>query len=136
MRRHSRLAVALMEALVALAVASVLMGTITWQVLANRRWIEHRQHQQQSQWLARAGVELAADRLLNAAAYRGETLSPIPNSEVKIVVQPEAGEAGAFRVVSEARYPTDIKETVARSVTRRFRRVVDGERVRLEVVHE
>lgn len=135
MKANSRHAAALIEALVALAAASVLMGTITWQVLANRRLVEHRQHQQQSQWLARAGVELAADRLLSGAGeYRGENLSPVPKSELKIAVHPEPGKKGVYRVVSEARYPTDIKESVARSETRRLRRMLDGDRVRVEVV--
>jgi len=124
-----------MWTLVVLSVLTVLMAVITWQVLANRRWLDRRQNQMQSVWLARSGLELAATRLLsNPAGYTGESLQLIPESEIRIEVQRDSDSANSYSVTSEARYPTSGKAVVVRSLTHRLRRVTEKDGVRVEVV--
>jgi hypothetical protein len=127
----------LLVAVVALAIVAVVMAAITWQCLAARRLVEHRQQQLQAEWLARAGVELAADRLLtDPAGYRGESVEPIPGAWVRIEVRADPAAADVFRVTSEARFPADGRGAVLRSATRSFRRTTRDKQVRLEVVSE
>jgi hypothetical protein len=134
-RPDSRHAVATMWALVVLSVLSVVMATITWQVLANRRWLDRRQNQIQSVWLARAGLELVATQLLNKpAGYTGESVQLLPESEIRIQVQRESDSPNTYSVTSEARYPTGGNTMVKRSLTRRLRLVTEKDRVRVEVV--
>jgi hypothetical protein len=125
---------ALIGVVVAIAVVSVLLAAITWQNVANRRLVQRRHHQLQSAWLARSGVETAVAKLLNDPAYKGETIKPVESSKVKIAVVPEKGKANLFRITSEARFPDHQSEVVVRSVTREFRRIVDGGKVRMETV--
>jgi type II secretory pathway pseudopilin PulG len=134
-RHDSRPAVATMWMLVVLSVLTVLMAVITWQVLANRRWLDRRQNQMQAIWLARSGLELAATRLLsNPAGYTGEFLQLIPESGIRIEVQRDSDSANSYSVTSEARYPTSGKAVVVRLLTRRLRRVTEKDGVRVEVV--
>jgi hypothetical protein len=122
---------------VALAVVSVVSAAVTWQCLASRRLLDRRQHQLQAESLARAGVELAADRLLtDPAGYRGESVELIPGAQVRIEVRADEGAADVFRVTSEARFPKDGRDSVRRSARRSFRRTSKGGQVRLEVVSE
>ena len=133
-RRRRRSGVALIGALVTLGIVSALLASIGGLIAANRRQIEHRQQEIQVGWLARGGIELAAAGLLDAPdSYKGQSWKPIPRSEVRIAVEREKGSKDAFRVVSEARYPTTMRTAAARWITRRLRRVVDGDRVRIEV---
>jgi len=126
-----------MIAVVALAVATVLAGTITWQCLAGRRVLDCRQHQLQAEWLARAGVELAAARLLaDPTGYTGEAVELIPGSQVRIAIRAEQGAPNVFRVTSEARYSKDGTSPVMRSVTRSLRRMGQGKEARIEIVAE
>jgi hypothetical protein len=119
----------------ALVVVSALVATAGWHVLLNRRLAERREHQLQAGWLARAGLELAAARLLgDPEGYAGESAEPVARSLVRVTVQREKGSPDTFRVVSEARYPTDARGVVVRELTRRLRRVSEGGRVRLEVL--
>jgi hypothetical protein len=164
-----RRAVAAMWMLVVLVVLMAVMGTTTWQHLTARRLLDRRHQQLQAAWLARAGVELAAARLLsNPADFTGESVALLPGTQVRITVQNERswaplpvsaanivslvsspfgqgpwlaasalalgriGSADTFVVSSEARYGSDEPQVVVRSLTRRFRRVVEKERVRLE----
>lgn len=130
-----RRASALMIAMVALVVVAAVAAAITWQCLAGRRLLERRQNQLQAEWLARAGVELAADRLLtDPSGYKGETVEIVPEGRVRVEVRAEPGEANVFQVTSEARYPGEGRDAVLRSAHRSFRRVTRGNAVRLEVV--
>jgi hypothetical protein len=131
-RAHRR-GVATVWMLIVLAVLSALLTAITWQHLSGRRTLDQRQKQLQAVWLARAGVELAAARLLsNPAEYKAESLSLFPGSEVRLTVRTEPNMPNTFVVTSEAHYRTDEPQPVTRVLTRQFRRVVDKERVRLE----
>jgi hypothetical protein len=126
--------VATLWTVVVLAVLTAVLGTITAQLLAGRRSVEGRRNQLQAQWLARAGVELAAARLLaDPAGYKGETVEVIPGGTVRIEVRPEPESSGTFLVRSEARFPAGDRG-VARSEGRRFRRTVEKDRVRLEAL--
>jgi hypothetical protein len=126
---------ALVVAVVALAVVAVLAAGITWNLAAGRRLLDQRQRQLQAEWLARAGVELAADRLLiEPSGYRGETVELLPGSQVRVDVRAEPGAPDVFRVTSDARFPNGGKESVRRSVTGLFRRTRRDGQVRLEAV--
>lgn len=134
---RSNRGVASIWALVVLSVLTVLLSAITWQLLASRRALERRQHQIQASYLAEAGVERAADRLLaKPAGYAGETIEIIPGSSVRIEVHKDPKETDAYRVQVHARYPQTPSEAVVRTATRRFRRTAENEAVRLEVLHD
>jgi Tfp pilus assembly protein PilX len=123
---------AIMVALVTLVILSLMMSAIAWQLLANRRMLDHREYQLQADLLARAGIEHAAARLLSGPdGYAGETLQLIPLSSVTVELNSEPDSPGVYRVTSNARYPTDAADYVTRSVTRRFKRQVDGNKVQL-----
>jgi hypothetical protein len=125
---------ALVIVLAILAVISVFMMTITAQLLSNRRTVEHRGQQLQAAWLARAGIERACSRLLSdPAKYTGESIELMPNSQVRIEVQPDSKSKDTFVVTSEASYPSDNPHGVRRLLTRRLHRVSDGPRARIEV---
>jgi hypothetical protein len=134
-RRPARRGIAMVWALVVLAVLTVMIGIITSQSVTGFRRADHREAQLQTLWLARSGVELAGARLLvDPADYRGETVELIPRSQVRIVVTTDPKQDHVFLVSCEARYPTDQRESVLRSYSQRLRRIVEGDRVRLEVV--
>jgi hypothetical protein len=135
-RIPSRRGAALLVAVVALLVAVMIMASITWQCLAQRRQLDQRAHQLQAESLARAGVEWAAARLLaDSANYKGESVELIPESEVRIEIRAEPA-TDLFHVKSEARYPRDARNSVLRSVTRTLRRQSRGNEVHLEVVFD
>lgn len=121
--------------LVVLSVLAGLTATATWQYLVGRRVLRDRQHALQAGWLARSGIEIAAARLLTDPKYRGETLELIDEGKVQVEIERLPGEAELFRINATAKVPASPKGHV-RSTSRTFRRVPDGEKVRLEVVAE
>jgi type II secretory pathway component PulK len=122
----------LLVALVALATVSVILSVVTVQLLAQRQRLERRHHQLQAEWLARAGVERAAARLLDKpAAFTEENKELMPDARVRIVVE-QAG-AGVYSVTAEAKVGAQEREVV-RSAQARFRRTASGATVRLEAV--
>jgi hypothetical protein len=124
-------------AIVAMALLVVVMGAVTTQIVTARRQLVHREQQLQSRALARAGLELAAARLLsNPSAYQEETSDIVPRSHVRIDVQRATGAADTFRVTCGAMYLADEPHPVVRILTRQYRRIVEGNRVRLQVVLE
>jgi type II secretory pathway pseudopilin PulG len=130
-----RRGIALMGALVALAILSMLITLIAGQMMAHRRVLEHRQYQLQATWLARAGFERAVSRILSdPAEYDGESTEIIRLSSVRIEVKKEDAVTGIYRVDVEARYPTDTKDSVKRLLRRRVQRRMDGEKFRLEIL--
>lgn len=142
MRAHSgdgpavgRRGVAAAWAIVVLGVLGLILGTLAVQLVANRGVLNRREDRAQSLWLARAGIELAAARLLgDPAGYQGETVKPVPEGQVKITVQADKGAPNVFVVTSEARYPTGNPHPVVEVAARRFRRSVDKGQVRLEAI--
>jgi hypothetical protein len=128
---------ALIVAAVALAVVGVYAGSVTWNLLAGRRVVNHRERQLQADALARSGVERAAARLLaDPAAANDETVELIPDSQLRVAVRPEPGKPNVFRVTSEARFPRQGPEFVSRSLTRSLRRTTHDKEVRIEIVPE
>jgi type II secretory pathway component PulJ len=133
--RPRRAGMALMVLVVALAVLSVMLSATTWQIVAHRRTLERRFNQQQAIWLARAGIERGAGRLLaDPAGEAGGALELIPNSEVRITVKREPGKDDVFHVTSESRFPTDAPYPVVRAETRRFRRVMENGQAKLRAI--
>jgi type II secretory pathway pseudopilin PulG len=119
-------------ALLVLSIVTVLTAALTKQLLLDRRSAEQRRQQAQCLWLARSGVEMAAERLLrDPAGYTGEMIELIPHSQIRIVVQAE--KENVVVVTSEARYPTDDSPAV-QTLTRRYRRTVEKGVARLEPV--
>src|SRR5438132_16224 len=89
---RARRAVAAIWMLVVLAILSAVLAATTWQHLAARRMLGQRHKQLQADWLARAGIELAADRLINSPAeYKEVATAILPSSEVRITVQRDPG---------------------------------------------
>jgi hypothetical protein len=128
---------ALLIAVAALAIISALAAAIAWECVAARRVLDRRQTQLQAESLARAGVELAADRLLrDPAGYRGETVALVSGAEVRIEVRTDAKSGSVFRVTSEARYSADGGPRLVRSASRAFRRTSRNNEAHLEVVTE
>jgi type II secretory pathway component PulJ len=128
--RAPRSGFALMMVLVALGILAVLLGSIALQFSINRRNAERRANQLQSLWLARAGLDLAAAKLLANADYRGETTSLVDEGALRIDVRRDND---VYRVTAEATYPAAGLLPVVREASRTFRRV-GGERVRLEAL--
>src|SRR3990167_3215890 len=103
--RQPRRGMALIWALVVLAMTSFMIASITWQVLAHRRFLEHRQHRLQAQWLARSGLEIAAARLLdNPKPFVIDHRGLLPDSLVRITVAP-GKEPNTFVAAAAASYP-------------------------------
>ena len=129
-----RSGVALVITLAILSMISLFMATITAQILSNRRTVEHRGQQLQAAWLARAGIERACGRLLSdPAKYTGESIELMPNSQLRIEIQPDPKSKDTFLITSEAFYPADNPHGVKRLLARRLRRVPDGPRTHVEV---
>jgi hypothetical protein len=127
--------IALMFVVVVLMICSALLVSLTTQMVASHRMLDRRERQQQSLWLARSGLEIAAARLLKDPKYAGETTEVIPHGQLRITVEPDKN-GNAFHVASEARFPTNLPEPVVRSVTQRYRRVTAGSSVTLEATGE
>jgi hypothetical protein len=120
---------------VVLTVLSVVVATVTTEVIANRRVLDRRESQVRNVWLARAGIELAAERLLASATdYKGESKEIIPDSRVSFEIAAVKGAPNTFLVSSEAHSPLSATLSQKYSLTRTFRRTVDKEGVRLVAV--
>jgi type II secretory pathway component PulK len=131
---RKRSGAALLWALVVLAVLGVTLATAASQFTAARRGLDQRSNRLQTVWLARAGCELAAARLLaDATGYAGETVAPIADAEVKITVEKNATKADTYRVRCEASYPVGQRGTVLRVVTRTVTRRTDAGTTRVEL---
>lgn len=131
-RLTSRRGMALLMALVAMAVISVVLAVMTSQIVAQRQMARHRQRQLQADWLARAGVEFAAAKLLeNATPFVDDKQELAPDSKLRIVV--EKGETDSFQVTVDAQVGLQDR-AVMRSVSSHFRRSDQGGAVRLQAI--
>ncbi|QDU23110.1 hypothetical protein [Urbifossiella limnaea] len=130
---RGRRAVASVWALAVVAVVSALTLAATARLVASRKHADAHRNRLQTEWLARAGYELAVDRLLTAEGYTGEKATPLPWGEVTVAVQPDAGAKGVYRVVVEARYPAGERAVVSR-LERSVRRTHDPDGVRVAPV--
>jgi type II secretory pathway pseudopilin PulG len=121
--RH-RQGAALVAMVVVLAMIAAIMATTAWQMMAGRHLLERHEQKLQASWLARAGIEIAVARILsNPANYSGETVQPMSRAEVRIRVQAEPNSSSDFRLISEARYPTDSPRPAVQLVSFKVRRV-------------
>lgn len=128
-----RRGVAVIWMLMVLGLLTALIANIARQHFNNRRALQQRQKQLQADWLARAGLELAAARLLaNPQGYTGEALTPISGARLQITVAHEPKEPPTFLIACEASYGTDDPWPAVRSLTGRFRRLIADDLVRLE----
>ena len=128
---RSRPGMLLIAALVVLAVLTILLTVVTVQIVKQRQFVQQRQRQLQADWLVRAGVELAAARLLaSPAAFSAEEEELAPAAKVRIVVEKAA--ADSYQVSVEATVGIGEGPAVVRSGTRLFRRSADGATIRLQ----
>jgi hypothetical protein len=124
-----------MWVIVLLSLLTVLLAAVFAQTLAARRLLGRRQQHLEAVWLARAGVELAAGRVLEGPAdYKGETTEIVPGRSVRIEVRREPGAGDVVLITSAARFTGQDNRPVSHTLERRFRRVVAKDRVRLEPV--
>lgn len=134
-QRSRRTGIAVLWALVVLSVLSATSATAAWQFTTARRRLEARQYRMQVQWLARAGAEVAAARLLaDPADYAGEALELLPDSQVRISVTKDAARPDAYRIECEARYPVSGPGASTHYLTRSATRKTEGTKVRIELV--
>jgi hypothetical protein len=116
-----------------LAVVAAVSVAATGRFVLARREADAYRNRLQAEWLARSGYELAVGKLLaNPDGYTGETATPIPNGEVKIVVGKETVGKDVYRVECTARYPAGDRAAVVRTVTRTVKRTDDAGRARIE----
>jgi hypothetical protein len=126
-----------MWVLVILTVLAATSATAAWQFTTGRRTLERRQNRIQAIWLARAGGELAAARLLaEPDGYTGETVTPIAESRIHITVEKDAARANTYKIRCETRYPEDGPGSVSIALSWTATRQADPPAVRLEVVDE
>jgi hypothetical protein len=127
-----RPAMAIIVVLVAMAVLTVILTVVTMQIVAQRRVVSQRHRQLQADWLARAGIEHAAARLLASPAdYKDDKQELLPDTKLSITVEKAAGEV--YAVTADARVGVE-GTPVARSASVRFRRTESGGMVRLAAV--
>lgn len=107
----SRRGAALLVALTLLTVIGVIMASITWQSLAQRRFLEQRERRLQAEWLARGGVQHARAEVAAGKEPTSETWRPIDGAEVKIDV---VIKDGAYQVRSDATFRADEPHPVVR----------------------
>jgi hypothetical protein len=111
-RRGAVLAIAL----VAFAAAAAILFTILQAALRQHRQIRDQQNLVQARLLAQAGVERGLAHLRQSSAFRAETwrLEPsefndIGPAEVRIQVEPVAGQPAEFRISAAADFPSDTE---------------------------
>lgn len=106
-------------AVVVLAAVSGLGLCLVARVSMVRKDQERELARDQADWLARSGQELAIDRLLaKKADYKGETVSPITGSEVKIKVSSPQGKADVYLIECDVRYKV-VQHGIAVAATAR-----------------
>lgn len=110
-RTSSRRGIALLFLVMFLTIISVLLGSVSMQILVNRRVVEQRQNQLQATWLARSGLEVATARLRTDKKYTGETLELLPDSQVR--VQVDATKDKGTSITSEGKYRVSTPHPVA-----------------------
>ncbi len=112
MRTRKRRGVALVVLLVLLMAIVSVMGTLTWNMVAQRKFHAQRVNQMQAEWLARGGIERA-----RASMARGEQPAKgewRPLGERGLVMVDVETREGTTRVKCEATYPADEPRPVTR----------------------
>jgi hypothetical protein len=133
-RASRRSGVAAVWTLVVMTVVAAMGMVATVRFASLRKQVDADRNRVQALWLARSGLELASDRLLaNPDGYTGETVSPIPGGEIKIVVRKHPTRADVYQVESEARYRVGLTVLV-QSDRRAVKVQKNAAGTRLEVV--
>src|SRR4051812_31267780 len=90
---RARTGVAIIAVLVALAILSVILAVVTLQIVTQRNVVRHRQRQLQADWLARAGIEHAAPRLLaSPAEFTDDQQELLPATKLSIAAAKAVGD--------------------------------------------
>ncbi len=119
----TRAGVATIWAMIVLTVLAAVSAAAVSQFLNARRAATDRANKVQALWLARSGVELAADKLrADADGYTGETVK-LAGGEVRVKA---TRDGDVFRVESEATAPVDAPRPAVRAVVARVTRAIDG----------
>jgi hypothetical protein len=135
--KAKRKGVALITAIVVMAALAILMTVVTVQVVAQRNLLRQRERQLQADWLARAGVERAAARLLDSPQeFSEENRDLAPAGKVTIEVKKAAADKDVYVVNAEAEVGLPDEKAVIRTATGRFRRTATGGVIRLDAVRE
>jgi type II secretory pathway pseudopilin PulG len=128
-----RAGLALVTALVVMAALAVILAVVGAQIVAQRQMVNQRHRQLEAQWLARAGVELAAARLLEKPdAFTEEKREQLSDSKVRIVVE-KLGQ-DLYAITAEAEVGPPDEPTVIRTATALFRRTDSDGVVRLQAL--
>lgn len=131
-----RQGLAIVMALAVMAVLTVVLSVVTLQIVNQRKLMVQRQHQLQSEWLARAGIEVAAARLLDSAvAFTDDKQQLVPDSKLDIVVEKLRQDEYTVVVEAEVGRPDEHLKR-ARSASARLRRSVSKEGVRVQSLPE
>jgi hypothetical protein len=130
---RGRRGLAVLWVLMILTLLSAVIGIILSQQRSSRSLLDQRQKRLQADWLARAGIEVAAARLLaKGQPFKGDLTDLLANSKVHIEIHEAPGSKTTYILRSEAYYPTDEPRPVTRNLSRELRRVVEKGSVRLE----
>ncbi|HWY85229.1 MAG TPA: cell division protein FtsL [Gemmataceae bacterium] len=128
-----RQGIALVMALVVMAILAIILTVVTRQIVSQRHTVHQRHRQLQTEWLARAGVELAAARLLdNPADFVQENHDLLPDATVRIVVE-KAGQ-GLYTVTVEAELGPQDEALMVRTSHGRFRLANSDGAIRLQAL--
>jgi hypothetical protein len=130
---NRRIGVALVLALAVMAVLTVVLSVLAVQVVSQRQMVRQRHKQLQADWLARAGVELAAARLLkNPGGFNEVHNELVPDATVRVTVEKTDGDD--YLVTADAAVSAEEGSPVERTASARFRRTESGGLVRLEAL--
>ena len=134
MKQHiTRRGAALLAVLVAISAIVIILSVTAAQIVAQRKMLHSREQKLQADWLARAGVECAAERLLQKPdGFKEERSDLVPQGIVSIAVEKDA--KGDFVVTSDAQVGEKDARPIARSERMRFRRVEKDGVTRLEAM--
>ena len=128
-----RKGIALVMALVVMAALAVILSVTAMQCLAARQMLRLRQRQFQAEWLARAGVESAAARLLSSpAGFTEDKQEILPDAKVQVVVEKTAEDV--YVITADAELGAKEEPPVARTTRARFRRTDSDGMIRLQAL--
>src|SRR5262249_55548564 len=118
--------------LVVMAVLTVVLTFVAKEIVTQRLALEQRQQRVQAQWLARAGVEIAAARLLaSPEAFALEMNDVLADSALKIRAEKAGKEL--YSVTTESKIGDDVRPT-ASTAQAQFHLVQRAGATRLESV--
>ncbi len=112
---------ALLVAILALAVASMVGATLLQMAFTQRRQLQHERLRTQAGWIAEAGLQRAMQRTAADAAYRGETwLVEVPvrgtSKPAEVVITVDQETEKAITVVATYPQAATFRARVRRSI--------------------